>query len=104
MRERDIEKWLRHQIESMGGLAFKFSSPGNDGVPDRLAVLPGGIIYFIELKTDRGRLSPIQRWQQDRLDALGAQVRTIRGMDGAAEFIEEVRDAIQSTRLSEKGH
>ena len=104
MRERDIEQWLRRQIESMGGLAFKFSSPGNDGVPDRLAVLPGGIIYFIELKTDKGRLTPIQRWQQDRLDALGARVRTIQGMDGAAEFIEEVRDAIQSTRLSEKGH
>lgn len=104
MRERDIEQWLRHQIESMGGLAFKFSSPGNDGVPDRLAVLPGGIIYFIELKTDRGRLTPIQRWQQDRLDALGAQVRTIKGMGEAAEFIEEVRDAIQSARLSEKGH
>ena len=104
MRERDIEKWLRHQIESMGGLAFKFSSPGNDGVPDRLAVLPGGIIYFIELKTDRGRLSPIQKWQQDRLDALGAQVRTVRGMDEAEEFIEEVRDAIQATRLSEPGH
>ncbi len=94
MRERDIEKWLLRQVERLGGLAFKFTSPGNDGVPDRLAVLPGGAIYFIELKTDRGRLTPIQVWQQDRLDALGCQVRTIRGMDGAVEFIEEVRDAI----------
>ena len=105
MRERDIEKWLRRQIESMGGQAFKFTSPGNDGVPDliieylliRLAVLPGGLIYFVEMKTDRGRLSPLQIWQQDRLDALGCQVRTIRGMDEAAAFIEEVRDAIQTT-------
>ena len=97
MRERDIEKWLRHQIESMGGLGFKFSSPGNDGVPDRLAVLPGGAIYFIELKTDRGRLTPIQRWQQDRLRQLGVNVAVIKGMDEAAEFIEEVRDAIQTT-------
>lgn len=94
MRERDIEKWLRRQIESMGGQAFKFTSPGNDGVPDRLAVLPSGRIYFIELKTDRGRLTPIQVWQQDRLDALGCQVRTIRGMDEARSFIEEARDAI----------
>lgn len=97
MRERDIEKWLRHQIESMGGLAFKFTSPGNDGVPDRLAVLPGGLIYFIELKTDRGRLSPLQVWQQDRLRQLGVNVAVIKGMDEAAEFIEEVRDAIQTT-------
>ncbi|MBQ9249901.1 MAG: VRR-NUC domain-containing protein [Oscillospiraceae bacterium] len=96
MRERDIEKWLRHQIEVMGGQAFKFTSPGNDGVPDRLAVLPGGLIYFIELKTDRGRLTPLQTWQQDRLDALGCQVRTIRGMDEARAFIEEVQDAVPS--------
>lgn len=94
MRERDIEQWLRHQIESMGGKAFKFTSPGNDGVPDRLAVFPGGRIYFVELKTDRGRLSPIQVWQQDRLDALGCQVRTIKGMAEAEAFIEEVRDGI----------
>ena len=92
MRERDIEKWLRHQIESMGGLAFKFTSPGNDGVPDRLAVLPGGTIYFIELKTDRGRLSPLQVWQRDRLRQLGVNVAVIKGMDEAAEFIEEVSE------------
>ena len=95
MRERDIEKWLRRQVENLGGLAFKFTSPGNDGVPDRLAVLPGGTIYFIELKTDRGRLTPIQRWQQDRLRQLGVNVAVIKGMDEAAEFIEEVRDARQ---------
>ena len=95
MRERDIEKWLRRQVESLGGLAFKFTSPGNDGVPDRLAVLPGGLIYFVELKTDRGRLSPLQVWLQDRLRQLGVNVAVIRGMDEAVEFIEEVRDARQ---------
>ena len=103
MRERDIEKWLRRQVESLGGLAFKFTSPGNDGVPDRQVILPGGLIYFVELKTDRGRLSPIQVWQQDRLDALGCQVRTIRGMDEAAEFIEEVREAMQAYKEEEGG-
>ena len=89
MRERDIEQWLRRQIESMGGLAFKFSSPGNDGVPDRLAVLPGGIIYFIELKTDRGRLTPIQRWQQERLIRRGCKVRTIWSKTQVDEWIGE---------------
>lgn len=103
MRERDIEKWLRRQVESLGGLAFKFTSPGNDGVPDRQVILPGGLIYFVELKTDRGRLTPIQVWQQDRLDALGCQVRTIRGMDEAAEFIEEVREAMQAYKEEEGG-
>lgn len=96
MRERDIEKWLRHQIEGMGGKFMKFVSPGNDGVPDRIAILPDGQIWFIELKAESGRLSPIQVWQQDRLDTLGCQVRTIRGMDEARAFIEEVQDVIQS--------
>ena len=97
MRERDIEAKLRQAIEKDGGLFFKFVSPGNDGVPDRIAILPDGQIWFIELKTESGRLTPIQVWQQDRLDALGCQVRTIRGMDEAAAFIEEVRDAIPTT-------
>ena len=97
MRERDIEAKLRQAIEKDGGLFFKFVSPGNDGVPERLAVLPGGRIYFIELKTDRGRLSPLQVWQQDRLRQLGVNVAVIRGMDEAAAFIEEVRDAIPTT-------
>lgn len=96
MRERDIEQQLRRQIESMGGKAFKFTSPGNDGVPDRLAVLPGGLIYFIELKTSRGRTTRLQEWQQEQLRALGCRVRVIRGMAEARAFIEEVRDAIQS--------
>lgn len=92
MRERDIEKWLRRQIENMGGRAFKFTSPGNDGVPDRIAVLPGGRIYFIELKADGGRLSPLQVWQQNQLSELGCNVRTIRGMDEARSFLEEVAE------------
>lgn len=97
MRERDIEQWLRRQIESMGGQAFKFTSPGNDGVPDRLAILPGGLIYFIELKTNRGRLTRLQVWQQNRLTALGCRVRTIKGKAEAEALIEEVRDEIRGT-------
>ena len=50
-RERDIESWLRDKIQQMGGVAMKFTSPGNDGVPDRIAILPGGQVWFIELKT-----------------------------------------------------
>ena len=42
MREREIEKWLREQIKNLGGKALKFTSPGNDGVPDRIVFLPGG--------------------------------------------------------------
>lgn len=86
-RERDIEKWLVGQIKRLGGEAFKFVSPGNDGVPDRLVCIPGGLIYFVELKADQGKPSSIQLWQMDRLRAMGCNVLLITGMDEAKAFI-----------------
>lgn len=60
-RERDVEAWLRRQIENLGGKAMKFISPGNNGVPDRIVILPAGRIWFIELKKEGGRPSGIQK-------------------------------------------
>ena len=76
-RERDIERHLRRKVEVAGGLALKFVSPGNDGVPDRIVIMPDGKVTFVELKAPRGRLSALQRWQQDRLKRRGCAVRTI---------------------------
>lgn len=91
MREREIEKWLREQIKNLGGRALKFTSPGSDGVPDRIVFLPGGRIYLVELKAIGGRLSPIQVWQQESLRALGVDVRTITGRAEAEAFIRELK-------------
>lgn len=91
MREREIEKWLREQIKSMGGRALKFTSPGNDGVPDRIIFLPGGRVYLVELKAVGGRLSPIQVWQQEKFRRLGVDVRTITGRAEAEAFIRELK-------------
>ena len=77
MRENYIEAWIRKQIEELGGKFYKWTSPGNDGVPDRIAILPGGKIFFVELKTENGRLSEIQKWVQEHLKGLGCNVRTI---------------------------
>lgn len=90
MRERDIEKKLVNEIRKMGGEAFKWTSPGNDGVPDRIVMLPGGRLIFIELKADRGSLSPIQKVQIRRIQKLGQEVYVVRGMDGLEEFLKEV--------------
>lgn len=100
-RERDIEKWMREKIEQLGGQFMKWVSPGNDGVPDRIAILPGGDVYFIELKTDQGHSTRIQEWQQQRLRRLGCNVREVRGMTEARQFIEEVVDrALYTAQLS----
>lgn len=50
MRESTIEAYLRDRVKELGGKAYKFVSPGNDGVPDRLVCLPGGRAVFVELK------------------------------------------------------
>lgn len=47
MREKTIEAKLVQTVRSMGGLALKFTSPGFDGVPDRLVLLPDGKIAFM---------------------------------------------------------
>lgn len=91
MRENYIEAWIRKQIEELGGKFYKWTSPGNDGVPDRIAILPGGKIYFVELKTENGRLSEIQKWVQGILIGLGCNVRTIYGIDDAHAFVQMVR-------------
>ena len=89
-RERDIEKWLRQKIEQMGGIALKFTSPGNDGVPDRIAILPGGQVWFIELKTTGEKPRAIQKWQMQQLRKLGCNVALITGLDEARAWIREV--------------
>ena len=89
-REKDIEARVKKGIEEMGGLFLKFTSPGSDGVPDRIAVLPKGRIIFVELKTGVGRLSKLQRFQIRRLLKLRQQVCVVRGMEAADSFLLDV--------------
>lgn len=90
MRERDIEKHLVDGVKKLGGRAYKWTSPGNDGVPDRIVILPGRPPIFVELKTDRGRLTALQNVQIGRLRDLGQDVRVLYGTDGVSRFLEEV--------------
>lgn len=79
----------------MGGLAYKFVSPGSVGVPDRLVVLPGGRVVFVELKSDSGRLSRMQVYQIERLRELGADVRVVKGQEEVRKFLDWVRGVKQ---------
>ena len=98
MLERDVEKWLGERVKELGGLYYKFVSPGNDGVPDRIVILPEGRIYFVELKTKNGRLSPIQEYQIRCLKMRGIDVVVIKGIDEARRWLS----GIQATQLSDK--
>ena len=87
MREREIESRLRDGVKKLGGLCYIFVSPGNRGVPDRIVLLPGGAVHFVELKTEVGRLSKIQRAQLKRMERLGVQVEVLYGPSEVDEFL-----------------
>ena len=60
MREKTIEQKFRAAVKAAGGLAVKFTSPGFDGVPDRLALLPDGKMAFVEIKAPGEKPRPLQ--------------------------------------------
>lgn len=90
MKESAIEAKLVRMVRDLGGLCYKFVSPGNPGVPDRLILLPGGRVVFVELKTEIGRLANIQKWQIGEMRERGADVRVLMGLDQVLAFMREV--------------
>lgn len=93
MKESAIEARLVRLVRSRGGLCFKFVSPGNPGVPDRIVITPEGRTVYVELKTEAGRLAAIQKWQHAEMRKRGAEVRTLKGLDQVLAFVEEVLPA-----------
>ena len=98
MRESEIEKILVDGIRKLGGRAFKWVSPGNDGVPDRIVVLPGYPAIFVEMKTVTGKLTSLQRVQIERLQKMGQDVRVLYGENETQTFLEECRRKIQDEK------
>ena len=91
MREKDIEKYLRDRIGVIGGKAYKFVSPGNNGVPDRLVCLPGGRVVFVELKAPGQGPRPLQIHQIGTLRKLGFRVEVFDSREQVDKFVEEVK-------------
>lgn len=88
--EKVTEAYLRSEIKKLGGTSYKFVSPGNAGVPDRMICLPGGRILFAELKSEGKKSTPKQRQQQDKLRALGFTVYS--DIDTKAKVDDLVRE------------
>lgn len=89
VKESEIEKILVSEVKKLGGRAYKFVSPGNDGVPDRIVIFPDQRPIFVELKTETGRLTSLQKIQIDRLKILGQRVTVIKGINGLSQFFQD---------------
>ena len=90
MKESYIESYLVRKVKEHGGLCYKFVSPGNPGVPDRLIITPTGKTIFVELKTEVGRLAKVQKWQRSEMKKRGADCRVLFGMDAVKDCLREV--------------
>ncbi len=104
MKERDVEVLLRDGVKQLGGKAYKWVSPGNAGVPDRIVILPGGKVIFVELKQENGRLTRLQKVQQEQLLRLKASVATLYGIADVRKFLDWAKEHstydLQSARVS----
>lgn len=98
VRERDIEKYLREQVKKINGIAYKFESPGNAGVPDRIILLPNGRVFFVELKAPGKKPTALQLAQHRKIERVGFEVSVIDSKQGVEEFIAKVTShEIQTT-------
>lgn len=90
MDEKTVERRLVDGVKKLGGMCLKFVSPSTPGVPDRLLIIPPGRILFVELKTETGRLSKIQRHVVGEMRKRGADVRVAKGRDEVDAILVEL--------------
>ena len=93
MREKAIEQQLRTTVKGMGGIALKFISPGMSGVPDRLVLLPGKHLAFVEVKAPGMQMRPLQAKRKRQLEALGYSVYCIDHPDQIGGVLDEIRSS-----------
>ena len=86
--ERNIERKLVNGVKAMGGIAYKWVSPGNTGVPDRLVIFPDGKVEFVELKTEANKPTPLQLAQMRKLASKNCTVCVLRGEKAVDEYLD----------------
>lgn len=93
-RESTIEQHLRNRIARIGGECYKFVSPGRIGVPDRIVILPGGEVVWVEVKASKGVLSPAQIRCHARLKELMQAVKVLWSVEQVNRYfpLEESDD------------
>ncbi|MEA4947853.1 MAG: VRR-NUC domain-containing protein [Oscillospiraceae bacterium] len=91
MREKEIEQKFTLMVKQAGGLALKFVSPGMSGMPDRIVILPGGRMAFVEVKAPGKVPRPLQTARHEMLRRLGFKVYVLDRPEQIGGILDEIR-------------
>ena len=91
MKEKIIEQKLVNAVKDMGGSAPKFTSPGFDGMPDRIVLLPGGHMAFVEVKAPGEKPRTLQLARHKLLRGLGFKVYVLDDEQQIGGLLDEIR-------------
>ena len=91
--EKQIEQALVRAVKNSGGIALKFVSPGFDGMPDRIVLLPHGVIAFVEVKAPGKKPRALQVSRHGMLRKLGFRVYVLDSEEQIGGILDEIRAA-----------
>lgn len=102
MTEKDIENRLVHEVEKAEGQALKLTVPGKAGMPDRLILMPGGQVMFVEVKAPGEKPRPLQEKRLKDLQNLGFKTAVVDSPETVARISEVVKWQAISYRMTTK--
>ena len=88
--EKKVEAYLKKEVAKLGGLSMKWVCPSHRGVPDQIVMYLGNV-YYVEVKTLTGKLTPLQEKCHQMLDDQSMEVCVVYGADGVDEFIKTLK-------------
>ena len=107
MRESEVERYLRKQVEANGGECWKWVSPGRRGVPDRIVIMPGGVVVFVELKapgkTERADQVHVQKMLRDLGCRVYSSVDSKEKVDNAVRYLCGLSQILNVSSVTKRG-
>lgn len=88
MLEKDIEQKMKSFVEQQGGQLLKLYVPGENGIPDRLMLMPGGRAAFIELKAPGEKPRKLQEYYHRQLRRDGFDVHVVDDIYQAEKVVQ----------------
>ena len=91
MIEKEIEAYFVKRVKALGGYSYKFRSVTQRGVADRIACLPNGQTWFVEMKKPGGRLSPLQEVFAEQMATARQHYAVLWSKEGVDSWAERIK-------------